>query len=91
LERAYNKSDQVGITGGRMKCATGMSYLIRNGSILQDIIEMWQQHHNCKNSTSSIDGVLNAADATAVTDAAAATDDAVKRGRKRSLDSDSFD
>jgi hypothetical protein len=51
LERAYNKSDEVDhmIT----KCATGMYYLIRNGSILQDIIAMRQHNCNTRNTASS--------------------------------------
>jgi len=42
-----------------------MFYLIRNGSILQDIIEMrqQQQQQNCNNGTSSIDGATATATA----------------------------
>ena len=39
LERSYKKSD---FFRSRKKCATGMFYLIRNSSILQDIIAMRQ-------------------------------------------------
>ena len=39
LERAYTmKTDRV---ERRKKCATGVFYMLRNGSVLQDIIEIW--------------------------------------------------
>ena len=53
LERAYEKSDKV--NNERKKCATGIFYLLRNGSVLEDIISMRQNSSN-GNGNSSDDG-----------------------------------
>jgi len=51
LERAYMKSDKVYY---KKKCATGVFYMLRNGSVLQDIIEIWQGSKNINGSRSHI-------------------------------------
>ena len=43
LERAYEKSSDI-IVHGNTKCATGMFYLLRNESVLLDIIAMRQDN-----------------------------------------------
>ena len=51
LERAYEKSDKV--TNKRKKCATGVFYLLRNGSVLEDIISMRQGSNNINSNSNS--------------------------------------
>ena len=53
FERAYETSDKPRGVGNK-KCATGMFYMLRNGTGLQDIIAMSQQGKSeIRNSSSS--------------------------------------
>jgi hypothetical protein len=72
LERSYKQS---GFFRSRKKCATGMFYLIRNGSILQDIIAMRQQQQQQHNSNGRAANVTSSS-----------SDEADKRGQKRRLE-----
>ena len=72
LERAYEKSDKI--VRGNTKCATGMFYLLRNGSVLSDIIAMRQG--NKSSSSSSVPSKISVASGGGA---------AAKQGQKRRL------
>lgn len=70
LKRAYEKSDTV---DGRKKCATGFFHLLRNGSVLEDIVS--NDINNNIISNKILPSEISVADG-----------DATKRGQKRKLD-----
>jgi len=60
LERAYEKSARVKYGYGMKKCSTGIFYLLRNGSVFEDIIAMRQGSSNSNSdSNSNSNGIGN--------------------------------